>query len=592
MLEDAMEIPASSEGLLTMFQSEAPSIHGTSFLRMSQPSHIWSQREKSPCSRTLTTLLPASSSDSDSGCALEDYPGPATEFPPSEPVLQSISSHSSTTVPAAIQNQLRIKILLYQLPPQDCDERYCPSIGEEERKQLRTFAAWRRQESLGQGVLCHLPLTAHEYLCRNCGKTIIRGDRSVFASKLGDQCWWHPTCFVCHICRQPLIDLIYFHRDEKIFCGRHHAEFFRPRCASCDQLIFTPECVEAEGMRWHEEHFCCLECDLPLGIQQYVMKGGQPCCCACFESLYADICQACGEIVGVNSKQIMLQGQHWHSKASCFCCSLCHKALLDQPITIHNGVLFCSEACSLEKESALSSSGSDSSDSAFISAPSPDSTPISKVRNSSPDCSSEIARTQRDGCEERAVNERSHSCGNPSVCVKFGSQEEPSGTFRNRTITPQLHVFESLTDSPRGDVQPSISCHMDTAWSTVIVRDNHNLKTYFPETSQQQAGDFHFKRRPSVASQASVLIMDFPDRIHEGSTGEQEATMEQDDAKCLTCSSSSSSDSEPEGFFFGKPIPKPGSRCVAFSNMEQETLGKGMRWAARARANSKHCSIS
>ncbi|XP_025027759.1 prickle planar cell polarity protein 3-A isoform X4 [Python bivittatus] len=521
MLEDAMEIPASSEGLLTMFQSEASSIHGTSFLRMSQPSHIWSQREKFPCSRTLTTLLPASSSDSDSGCALEDYPGPATEFPPSEPVLQSISSHSSPTVPAAIQNQLRIKILLYQLPPQDCDERYCPSIGEEERKQLRTFAAWRRQESLGQGVLCHLPLTAHEYLCRNCGKTIIRGDRSVFASKLGDQCWWHPACFVCHICRQPLIDLIYFHRDEKIFCGRHHAEFFRPRCASCDQLIFTPECVEAEGMRWHEEHFCCLECDLPLGIQQYVMKGGQPCCCACFESLYADICQACGEIV--------------------------------------------------------------------------DSTPISRVRNSSPDCSSEIARTQRDGCEERAgtvVNERFHSCGNPSVCVKFGSQEEPSVTYRNRTITPQLHVFESLTDSPRGDVQTSISCHMDTAWSTVIVRDNHNLKTYFPETSQQQAGDFHFKRRPSVASQASVLIMDFPDRIHEGSTGEQEATMEQDDAKCLTCSSSSSSDSEPEGFFFGKPIPKPGSRCVAFSNMEQETLGKGMRWAARARANSKHCSIS
>ncbi|XP_070797619.1 prickle-like protein 4 [Pituophis catenifer annectens] len=560
---------------------------------MSQPSHIWSQRERSPCSRIVTSLPPASSSDSDSGCALEDYPGPTTEFPPSDPVLQSSSSFSSAVVPAAIHNQLRIKILLYQLPPQDCDERYCPFIGEEERKQLRNFAAWRRQESLGQGVLRHLPFTAQEYLCRNCDMNIIRGDQGVFASKLGEQCWWHPTCFVCHICQQPLIDLIYFHRDEKIFCGRHHAEFFRPRCASCDQLIFTSECVEAEGMRWHEEHFCCLECDLPLSIQQYVMKGGQPCCCACFESLYADICQACGEIVGVNSKQIVLQGQHWHSKDSCFCCSLCRKALLGQPITIHNGLLFCSEACSLEKESALSSSGSDSSDSAFISAPSPDSTPISRARNSSPDGSSETTRTQRNGHEERAgavVTERLHSCGNSSVYAEFNSQEE-SVSFRNRIITPQLHIFESLTVSPQEDVRISISHPMDTAWSTTVVRDNRNLETYFQETSQPQA-DFHFKSRHSVASQASVLIMDFPDRIHEGSTGEQEATVEQDDSKYLTCSSSSSSDSEPEGFFFGKPIPKPGYRCGTFANMEQETLGKGMGWAARARANSKHCSIS
>lgn len=174
--------------------------------------------------------------------------------------------------------------------------------------------------------------------------------------------------------------------------------------------------------------------------------------------------------------------------------------------------------------------------------------------------------------------------------AEFDSQEE-SVSFRNRTITPQLHVFESVTVSPQEDVRISISHPMDTAWSTTVVRDNHNLKTYFQETSRQQA-DFHFKSRPSVTSQASVLIMDFPHRLHEGSNGEQEATMEQDDAKYLTCSSSSSSDSEPEGFFFGKPIPKPGSRCIAFTNMEQETFGKGMGWAARARANSKHCSIS
>uniref|UniRef100_A0A8C9FMK4 LIM zinc-binding domain-containing protein n=1 Tax=Pavo cristatus TaxID=9049 RepID=A0A8C9FMK4_PAVCR len=47
---------------------------------------------------------------------------------------------------------------------------------------------------------------------------------------------WHPPCFCCHVCHQPLVDLIYFQQDGRIYCGRHHAELFWPRCASCDQV--------------------------------------------------------------------------------------------------------------------------------------------------------------------------------------------------------------------------------------------------------------------------------------------------------------------------------------------------------------------
>uniref|UniRef100_A0A8C3SDP2 LIM zinc-binding domain-containing protein n=1 Tax=Chelydra serpentina TaxID=8475 RepID=A0A8C3SDP2_CHESE len=174
-------------------------------------------------------------------------------------------------------------------------DRYCPGLGEEERRQLQAFSARRRQESLGQGFASLVPSAR---LCEKCDRRLNTGDLGVFASRLGDRPCWHPSCFVCHSCHQPLVDLIYFHQEGKIYCGRHHAEFFRPRCAACDQLIFTDECSEAEGRRWHMEHFCCLECDLPLGGQRYVMKGGRPCCCSCFESLYAELCQACGELIG------------------------------------------------------------------------------------------------------------------------------------------------------------------------------------------------------------------------------------------------------------------------------------------------------
>ncbi|XP_062997820.1 prickle-like protein 4 [Elgaria multicarinata webbii] len=561
---------------------------------MSRPSPTWSQREKAPCSGTPATLLPASSSDSDSGCALEDYPGPTTEIPPAE-VLPNFGSCSSNAVPPATQYQLRIRTLLQQLPPQDCNERYCPSIGEDEREQLRIFAARRRQESLGQGVQYPVPPSIHGCLCKKCAKIMTRGEQGVFAPKLGDQCCWHPACFVCHTCHQPLVDLIYFHRHGQIYCGRHHAEFFRPRCASCDQLIFTSECMEAEGLRWHEDHFCCLECDVSLGARRYVMKGGQPCCCACFESLYADVCQACGEIIGVDSEQATLQGQHWHAKASCFCCSLCQKALLGQKVTTHNGLLFCSEACSLEKETALSSTGSDSSDSAFISAPSPDSTPISRARNSNPGCSSEAARANSDASEEVAEADeikKLHLSGNSSVCPELDGQKK-AVVFRNRTVSSQLDEFEaSSRGSPQEEVEASTPHPIEAAWSTSSMRESPILRAALPQTSRQRVGDHRFRSSISVAPHTSVLIMDFPERSQEGSTGEQEVGVEQDDTWCPTCSSSSDSDSEPEGFFFGKPIPKPGARPTALPDMEQGTLGKGAGRAARARSSSKHCSIS
>lgn len=168
------------------------------------------------------------------------------------------------------------------------------------------------------------------------------------------------------------------------------------------QLIFMEECIEAEGRRWHPEHFCCLECEEPLRGQRYVMRSGRPCCRGCFESLFAEPCQACGDPIGtrlmdfrggggggespsltrghpsgVDSEEATHQGLHWHARAPCFCCSLCRKPLRGQPLTARHGRLFCSESCSLGLDAA--SSASDSSDSAFVSAPSPDSTPLSRA---------------------------------------------------------------------------------------------------------------------------------------------------------------------------------------------------------------------
>ncbi|NXU14442.1 PRIC1 protein, partial [Pardalotus punctatus] len=137
------------------------------------------------------------------------------------------------------------------------------------------------------------------------------------------------------------------------------------------QLIFMEECIEAEGRRWHLEHFCCLECDEPLCGQRYVMRSGRPCCRGCFESLFAEPCQACGDPIGADSEEVTHQGLHWHARAACFCCSLCRKPLRGQPLACRRGRLFCPDTCGRGQDA--SSTASDSSDSAFASAPSPDS---------------------------------------------------------------------------------------------------------------------------------------------------------------------------------------------------------------------------
>lgn len=62
---------------------------------------------------------------------------------------------------------------------------------------------------------------------------------------------------------------------------------------------------------------------------------------------------------------------------------------------------------------------------------------------------------------------------------------------------------------------------------------------------------------------------------------------EEDDSWCPTCSSSSDSDSEEEGFFFGKPIPKPG-----MSSLGREPPERAGGRTAKPRGSSKHCSVS
>lgn len=64
------------------------------------------------------------------------------------------------------------------------------------------------------------------------------------------------------------------------------------------QIILADECTEAEGRAWHMKHFACSECERQLGGQRYIMRDGRPYCLHCFDAMFAEYCDSCGEPIG------------------------------------------------------------------------------------------------------------------------------------------------------------------------------------------------------------------------------------------------------------------------------------------------------
>lgn len=107
-----------------------------------------------------------STSDDDSGCALEEYAWVPPGLKP-EQVHQYYSCLPEEKVPYVNSpgEKLRIKQLLHQLPPHDNEVRYCNSLDEEEKRELKLFSNQRKRENLGRGNVRPFPVTMTGAIC-------------------------------------------------------------------------------------------------------------------------------------------------------------------------------------------------------------------------------------------------------------------------------------------------------------------------------------------------------------------------------------------------------------------------------------------
>ncbi|XP_067210157.1 uncharacterized protein Tes [Linepithema humile] len=181
--------------------------------------------------------------------------------------------------------------------------------------------------------------------CEKCHEDIRVGDVAITAEK-ANNAFWHPGCFVCSVCDELLVDLVYFYYKNQLYCGRDLAAFLEiPRCFACDELIFVREYTVAEGHNYHVKHFCCWDCDVPLAGQQYITENDRPLCLSCYQKSYAKTCVACNTVIAADQQGVAIKDLNFHATEACFCCYSCKKNLLNGKMAIKKDKLFCSKEC-------------------------------------------------------------------------------------------------------------------------------------------------------------------------------------------------------------------------------------------------------
>ncbi|XP_047126467.1 testin isoform X1 [Hydra vulgaris] len=245
-----------------------------------------------------------------------------------------------------VGEQYRSKQLANQLPAHDFDPSFCDNLTDAEKDKMKAFNEERNENATGQGEIKEkTPKVVTQWVCERCKLHLHAGEIAIFAERAGEDKCWHPKCFVCATCSEMLVDLIYFYKDNAIYCGRHHAELTRVRCAACDELIFTKEYTQAEDRNWHLKHFCCFSCDKELGGQKYVAREEKPYCMDCYDKLFAKVCAGCNKKIPADGKRISYKEAHWHASENCFKCITCSKSMLGEQFIYKDNKVFCSAQC-------------------------------------------------------------------------------------------------------------------------------------------------------------------------------------------------------------------------------------------------------
>ncbi|XP_061665341.1 actin-binding LIM protein 1-like isoform X2 [Syngnathoides biaculeatus] len=167
----------------------------------------------------------------------------------------------------------------------------------------------------------------HGTVCNSCGG-FVEGDVVAVLGKT-----YHPTCFVCTICKQPFPagDCVTFSGKECI-CQRCVSPLTPPptgirysnNCNGCGRDIKNGQALLALGSQWHLGCFKCNICRKLLS-GEYISKDGIPYCERDYQLQFGVQCDACQKFI--TGKVLEAGDKHYHPE--CARCSRCDKTFTE-----------------------------------------------------------------------------------------------------------------------------------------------------------------------------------------------------------------------------------------------------------------------
>ncbi|XP_026133764.1 actin-binding LIM protein 1-like isoform X14 [Carassius auratus] len=164
----------------------------------------------------------------------------------------------------------------------------------------------------------------HGTRCNICGE-FVEGE---VVTALGKT--YHPTCFVCTICKRPFPagDRVTFNGKDCLcqYCaeptspGPTKDVVRRSSCAGCGRDIKNGQALLALESQWHLGCFKCKACAKVL-TGEYISKDGAPYCEHDYQVLFGVHCEACQQFI--TGKVLEAGDKHYHP--SCARCSRCNQ---------------------------------------------------------------------------------------------------------------------------------------------------------------------------------------------------------------------------------------------------------------------------
>ncbi|XP_065059889.1 LIM and senescent cell antigen-like-containing domain protein 1 [Rhopilema esculentum] len=105
----------------------------------------------------------------------------------------------------------------------------------------------------------------------------------------------HPWHYNCYACNKEL-DVNCRKKNNELYCLRCHDKMGTPICGSCRRPV-EDRVVNALGKQWHVEHFCCAQCEKPFYGHRHYEKNGLAYCETHFNELFGDICFVCNRAI-------------------------------------------------------------------------------------------------------------------------------------------------------------------------------------------------------------------------------------------------------------------------------------------------------